>query len=183
MKGNDAKLKFIQLRAENKSYSYIANELKISKSTCTAWDKELKEIIAEAKKEQLQEMYEAYHITKKARVKKLGETLNKIDQAITDLDFSEVPPEKLLQLKLKYLEALKDEYVPLESPYKLNTDRQDPKDILNALADLLERVRSGEITGEQANKETAVLISLLKAYDIVEVKAKLEAIETALGSI
>jgi DNA-directed RNA polymerase specialized sigma24 family protein len=42
MKPQEQKAEFIRLRAEGKSYSFIAGSLKISKSTCTSWERELK---------------------------------------------------------------------------------------------------------------------------------------------
>ena len=41
MKDEATKRAFIRLRAEGKSYAAIAAELNISKSTCTAWEREL----------------------------------------------------------------------------------------------------------------------------------------------
>ena len=49
MKPQETKTEFIKLRAEGKSYSYIAEALHISKSTCTAWETELKDARAEAR--------------------------------------------------------------------------------------------------------------------------------------
>lgn len=50
-------------------------------------------------------------MTKEARIKKLGDTLEKIEDAIAKADFSTVDPAKLLDFKLKYTEALKGEYI------------------------------------------------------------------------
>lgn len=180
MKPQETKTEFIKLRAEGKSYSYIAEALHISKSTCTAWETELKDAIAELKQEQLNELYNSYYMTKEARIKKLGETLDEINTALTGRDLSELPPEKLLDFKLKYTEALKEEYTGSGTPYKFK-DTIEPKDIVTALGDLLNRVRAGEVTPEQANRESTVIANLLKAYDIVEVKAKLDALEAIVG--
>ena len=57
----------------------------------------------------------------------------------------------------------------------------DAKSIVAALADLLNRVRAGDITAEQAQKESGILAQLLKAYDAVEVKAKLDELEAIIG--
>lgn len=180
MKPLDLKTEFIKLRAERKSYSYIADTLHISKSTCTSWERELKDAIEELKQEQLNELYNSYYMTKEARIKKLGETLESINTALDGAELSEIPPEKLLDFKLKYTEALKGEYTGSGKPYTF-ADTIEPKDIVNALGDLLNRIRAGEVTAEQATKESNVLTSLLKAYDIVEVKAKLDALEAIVG--
>jgi len=43
-------------------------------------------------------------------------------------------------------------------------------------------VRTGEVTPEQANRESTIIANLLKAYDTVEVKEKLNALESIIGS-
>lgn len=179
MKPQETKTEFIRLRAEGRSYSYIAEKLHISKSTCTEWERDLKAQIAELRQEQLNELYTSYGMTKEARIKKLGDTLEKIDEALSE-DLGMISEEKLLELKLKYMEALKREYTGTTPPYKFS-GKIEPKEIVNALGDLLERIRAGEITTEQAQRESGVLATLLKAYDTVEVKAKLDALETVIG--
>ena len=89
-------------------------------------------------------------------------------------------PISFLDFKLKYMEALKGEYTGSGTPYRF-TDRLDPKEIVTALGDLLNRIRAGEVTAEQANRESTVIANLLKAYDTVEVKAKLDALEAIVG--
>jgi len=180
LKPQETKTEFIRLRAEGRSYSYIADKLHISKSTCSSWEQELKGAIAELRQEQLNELYSSYAMTKEARIKKLGDTLESINTALDGADLSEIPPEKLLDFKLKYTEALKGEYTGSGTPYQF-TDRLDPKEIVVALGDLLNRIRAGEVTTEQASKESTVIANLLKAYDTVEVKAKLDALEAIVG--
>ena len=180
MKPQETKTEFIRLRAEGKSYSTIAQQLHISKATCTEWERELKANIAELKQEQLNELYSSYYMTKEARIRKLGDTLNSINTALDGADLNTIPPEKLLDYKLKYTEALKEEYTGTATPYSFSK-KIDPKDIVEALGDLLARIRAGEVTTEQASRESAVLANLLKAYDIAEVKTKLDALDAVLG--
>lgn len=182
MKPQEQKTEFIRLRAEGKSYSVIADTLHISKSTCTAWERELKDAVTELKQEQLNELYSSYYMTKEARIKKLGDTLDSINTALDGADLSQIPPERLLEYKLKYTEALKGEYIGSGTPYQFKTDKIKPKDIVTALGDLLNRVRAGEVTPEQANRESSVIANLLRAYDTVEVKEKLNALESLIGS-
>ena len=172
MKPQELKQEYIRLRAEGKSYSFIADELHISKSTCTQWEVQLSEEIAKLKKEKLK---------KEARIKQLGDTLEKVNNALENIDFTNVAPEKLLDYKLKYTEALQKEYIGLSPAFKLNGSTS-PKDIMKALSDLLDRVRAGEVTPEQANRECLILCNLLKAFETIEVKAKLEQLENIIGS-
>lgn len=182
MKPAEVKNEFIRLRAAGRSYSFIEKALHIGKGTCSAWEKELEAAISDLKREQLEELYSAYFMTKEARIKRLGETLNSLDDTLKGVDLSKIPPEKLLEYKLKYTEALKNEYTGGGRPYQMNTEKTDPKDIVKALSNLLERVRAGEITTDQATKESAVITSLLRAYDTVEIKEKLTALENLLES-
>ena len=62
------------MRAEGQSFSDIAQQLHISKSTCSTWERELEAEIAQLKKEELNALYESYHMKKEARIKQLGET-------------------------------------------------------------------------------------------------------------
>lgn len=181
MKPQEVKQEYIKLRAEGKSYSFIADKLHISKSTCTKWEVQLTEEIAQLKKEELNTLYDSYHMKKEARIRQLGDTLGRVEDALAKVDLTEVAPEKLLDFKLKYTEALQREYIGTDPAFKLK-DSIDPKDIVTALADLLDRVRAGEVTTEQANRESLILSNLLKAYETVEVKAKLDEIEAIVGS-
>jgi len=179
LKPAELKKEYIRLRAEGKSYSTIAEQLHISKTTCSKWEKDLAEQIDELKRAELAELCESYGMTKKARIERLGGTLDKINEALEQADFSTVDPAKLLDFKLKYTEALKGEYIGTKPA--LNLDSVDAKGIVAAIGDLLNRVRSGDIPTEQAQKESLILSQLLKAYDTVEVKAKLDELEAIIG--
>lgn len=180
MKAQEQKLEFVRLRAEGKSYSAIAEALHISKATCTEWERELKAQIAELKQEELNELYNSYYMTREARIKKLGDTLENINGALSKADLSQLPADKLLDLKLKYTEALQKEYIGTAEPFSF-TGKLEPKEIVNALGDLLNRLRAGEVTPEQAQRESGIIASLLRAYENTEIKAKLDLLESILG--
>lgn len=180
MKSTELKQDFIRLRAEGRSYSFIANELNISKSTCTKWEQELYKEISELKQAILTELYESYGMMKEARIRNLGGILGRIDEAIANTDLSTVDPAKLLDFKLKYMEALKGEYMGQKKP--LDPATVDARSIVEALTDLLNRTRAGDITTEQAQRESLILANLLRAYDTAEVKSKLDSLEAAVGS-
>lgn len=179
MKPNKSKAEFIKLRAEGRSYSYIAEELSISKSTCTAWNRELGEAIADLKREELNSLYESYHMTKEARIKSLGGTLERIDEALGIADLSDMTPERLLEHKLKYTEALKEEYLGTGKAYTFG-DTIKSEDIVTALGDLLNRVQAGETTLTQARQESLILKDLLGAYTTAEIKKQLDALEAIM---
>ncbi len=180
MKPQEQKTEFIKLRAEGKSYSFIGDALHISKSTCTSWERELKDEIAQLKREQLNELYDSYYMTREARIKKLGDTLVNINTALDKADVSAVSPEKLLDFKLKYTEALKAEYIDTNPPQRLGTNFK-AEDILKALGNLLDRIRAGEVNTEQAGRESLVISNLLKAYDTVALQTKIQELEAIIG--
>lgn len=180
MKSQKQKNCFIILRAEGKSFNAIAKELKVSKSTCSKWESELAEAIADQKAENLEQLYNSYYMTKKARIEKLGDTLKNISDALEQIDLKTVPAEKLLDFKLKYTQALKEEYI--DKSYKLNAEQLTTKDLLAAFVDLLNRVKTGELTDAQANKESTLLINLLKVYDTVELQNKINKLEEIVNS-
>lgn len=180
MKTQDHKAEFIRLRAEGKSYAAISKALGIAKDTCGKWEQEFRQQIAGLKAAQLNELYDAYFMTREARIRKLGGTLKDIDAALSHADLSEMTPEKLLDYKLKYMAALKEEFIEPSQDSQLQAGFT-AADILNSLGDLLNRIRAGQVTTEQAARESMVFANLLKAYDQVELKAKIEALESAIG--
>lgn len=182
MKTAEQKREFVRLRAEGWSYNAIAKELHIAKSTCTNWERMLSGQIDDLKREALAELCEEYGIGKKARIKKLGDTLAKIDSALDSADIESLDPAKLLDFKLKYTEALKNEYVSAQ-PVKRMGEAVDAQQILSAYADLIERVRSGEISHGQAERESALLDAMLKAHDAVSVQSKLDELEAIVGGL
>ena len=180
MKPTELKQEFIRLRAEGRSYSYIAEQLHIAKSTCTKWERDLSAEINELKRAELTELYESYGMSKEARIRTLGGILDRINEALAQADFKDIDPAKLLDYKLKYTEALKGESVGGSGA--IDPHNVVAGDIVWAVADLLNRTRAGDITTEQAQRESLILSNLLKAYDTTELKRKLDGLEAVIGS-
>lgn len=175
MKPTEQKREFVKLRGEGRSFDFIADRLKISKSTCLKWQKSLSSEIDEQRRAELDELRKMYGMTREARIRRLGDTLNRICSEIDKTDFSRIEPGRLLDFKLKYLDALKKESVGTNSG---QLDAVDAAGILSAFADLLDRMRTGDVTTEQAREEAGILAQLLKAYETTEIKAKLDELET-----
>ena len=163
MKKTEQKLAYIKLRAEGKSYRAIEAEIGIAKSTCSEWEKELRSDIDELKRESLEEIYNSYGMAREARIRRIGETLNKIDSALEEIDFKAIPPEKLLDFKLKYQAALKEEYAATTPEAQEATGA--PKDTLTAIQDLYRRLTTGETTTDQAKSELTVIDHMIDAHN------------------
>lgn len=160
MKSKETKEQFIRLRAEGLSYAKISEQLNISKSTCSSWEKELSAKIVELKQERLQELYDEYGMAKEARIKKLGNVLHKIDDAIDESDFSAMTPSQLLEARMKYQKALNDEYVPAReaSPDITMSDLQ------SRLLTLANQAKNNELNEQSAKELQALSLVVNQTY-------------------
>ena len=155
MKDNKTKLEFIKARAEGKSYRTISKELGISISTCSDWESSLANQIAQAKREELDELYSSYSMTKQARIKELGEIIKRIDEArdnIADKPLETLPEDRLLELKLKVMRELQAEYrEPVASS----------DNTLNGLLEEYNRIyfesRNGKLTASEVKAQLSIL--------------------------
>ena len=175
----ELKTKFVELRAQGYSYRAIAKELKISVNTLRAWERELAAEISELKAEELDELFTKYAMAKEARIKGLGEILERMNAELGRRDLSELSTDKLLDFKIKYAQELKEEYTQLPAGYDTNT-KVTGEEILGLLVNLLGRLRSGEVTREQAQREGFILSGLLKAYEATKLEHKVEALEAVI---
>jgi len=170
MKTNEKKAEFIELRANGLSYAKIAEKLQISKSTCSTWEAELREQIQTRKEDRLTDLYNLYEMDKESRIKRVGKALREIDEALAEKDLKELPAETLLKYKLKYEEALRNEYSePTSSPFA----DFSLEEFMEALADLYKKQESGLISPAQAKAQIATLANLLTAYKMKDANAYL----------
>ncbi len=184
----ELRLEFVELRAKGWSYRKIASRLKVSKSTLANWSQELEEEISSLKAMELEALYETYYLLKEGRIRLLGSNLRKIKRELASRDFSDVPTDRLLDLLLKYEEAMQAEYVeprPLSgqeiSDLKDRTGtRLDSEAIVMAMEDLLQRYRAGLVDVKEAREEISLLLAILKAEEQTVIEAKLEHLEAIL---
>lgn len=154
LKDTETKLAFIKARAEGKSYSTISKELGIAKATCTSWEHALREEIDTLKRAQTEELYTAYNMKRDARIKALGEIIQKIDKALEDKPLEDLAPDKLLDLRLKYTRELNKEYL---EPTEIDTD--------NTLDGLLEQYNQLYIDSKRGKYSPADIKAQLAILD------------------
>ena len=172
MKDTKTKLAFIKARAEGKSYAKICEDLGLSKSTCQSWEQSLKADIEALKEAQTEELYTAYNMKREARIKALGGIIAEIDKAIVSKDFSEVPLEKLLSIRLKYFKELREEYI---DPAEAGTDNT-----LDGLLEQYNQLYRHAQTGKYSPAEIRAQLNILDAkrdtlYKLTEEQTKEEA--------
>jgi transcriptional regulator with XRE-family HTH domain len=113
MKTAKDKERFIELRAEGRSYADIAAALNVSKPTLIAWSKELQKEVANARTLRLDALFELYAVAKTKRVEVFGKRLGAILAELDTRKLSDVPTAALLRLALDYGDRLKAEAEPL----------------------------------------------------------------------
>lgn len=173
------KTRFIELRARGLSYARISRELKVAKGTLAAWNQELSEEIASLKAVQLEELYEKYYLVRAGRIELIGSQMKKLIRELQKRDFAEISTEKLLDLVLRYFETLKAEYIAPEPEDRIG-NKMNAQTIVEALGNTLNRYKAGEIDQDRAQRETSILMSVIKALETTELQNRLDAIEAVL---
>jgi transposase len=113
MKDIEMKKQFVVLRAKGVSFSKIAEKLKVSKVTLIDWSKYLEKEILNLKAIEMEELQQMYYVQKQQRIEQYGIQLKQIAKELERRDLSDMPTDKLLELKLKYLDYLKREEIEL----------------------------------------------------------------------
>lgn len=156
---------FVRMRADGKSFRQIQEELGISRTTCSAWAHELEAEVAVCRSENLASLYQEYGLTKEARIKRLGKMVQRIEDALDAADLSQVPPAKLLELHAKYCEALKAEYSGADDePLPVGADRASDANLFYLYSDLIDRLRAGTTTAQQARVEMEAYSRMRASY-------------------
>lgn len=114
--------RFIELRAEGRSYADIAAALDVSKTTLIEWGKALKKEVANARTLRLDALFQLYAVAKAKRVEVFGKRLEAILAELDKRDLTDVPTPALLKLALEYGQRLKDE----EADLTIQGDARDP---------------------------------------------------------
>lgn len=109
MKDYRIKEKFIQLRANGLSYERIAEQLSVSKQTLINWGKQMAGEISNLRACRLESLQEQYCVAAEKRIQMFGDILDKICAELESRELRNTRTEKLLELLIKYAEALKRE--------------------------------------------------------------------------
>jgi hypothetical protein len=184
----ELKTLFVELRAKGWSYRRISKRLGVGKSTLANWSKELEAEIASLRAMELEGLQEQYCLLKEGRIRLLGGLLRKLRQEALSRDLSSLPTDKLLELLLKYQEALQAEYVEprpisgreIQELKARSGTGLDSQAIARELDSLLQRYKAGLLDAEQARDELALLLAMLKAEEQAILEKKLEAIESVI---
>lgn len=101
MKNIDDKQRFIELRANGKSFDTIAKEINVSKPILIGWQKEFDLEISTLLFTNLQDLISQIADSKQERIKALFERLKKLNQEIDNRDLSTLSVKELAILQEK----------------------------------------------------------------------------------
>jgi len=109
MKELAIKAKFVALRAQGHSFASISKELNTAKSTLIQWSRIYFDEIRAMRDVEDEILLESYNIGKKHRIALLSGMLERLKEKINDVDLSQLPAERLIDITLKLSETLKKE--------------------------------------------------------------------------
>lgn len=150
----ETKLLFVEMRADGKGYRAIAQELKISRDTCTKLSRELTAEIDAARAERVRELQAKLEVTREGRLNRLGEVQRRLVESIAAEDLSKIPLVKRIELLLKVEKLLKEDSRDAHEPIPADLSGEAMTVQTEAL---LNRVRLGEINARQALQEMRLL--------------------------
>jgi len=114
MKSLSVRKEFVRLRANGLSLKEISDKIGIAKSTGFIWEKNHSMEINELRKLELEALYKECEATLEARLRMLHDTLDKVNEALEQVYFVNVPTDKLVDMQLKLIQAIGTLYHPLK---------------------------------------------------------------------
>ena len=108
------KERFVELRAENVSYTKISNELGVSKPTLIKWAKELETDITNMRTVNLTALYEQYKISKQHKLEMWAEQLQTIRTELNSRGYKDVSTTALIELLERFSKLLDEDKGRLE---------------------------------------------------------------------
>jgi len=120
--------RFLQLRAEGKSYRAIAAELHVGRSTLLDWGRQFQADIDALRAIRIEALKEQYQLLYHHQVQLLAKQIQTVRDMLNRCDLSDMPANKLLDMQLKLLTAIqKLPAAPVES-LPIPDDFTDPDD-------------------------------------------------------
>ena len=123
--------KFIQLRAEGKSFDKIAKLIKVSKPTLIAWEKKYKGEIDELKWSRFENILEKYKLTQEDRIARLAKELSHAWETYEQKDYDNLSKRDLLSMIIRLEHRLKEETAALNIAVKDYQEKEDDEELIN----------------------------------------------------
>lgn len=113
MKDNETREKFVELRAQGKSFVAIAEELGVSKPTLIDWSHDMQVQIANLRALNDEAMYARFKMSKEHELQMLTKQLNTVQTEIERRGITDLPTDKLFNLLFKLSNELREQDKPV----------------------------------------------------------------------
>lgn len=113
MKDAATKDRFVELRAQGKSFAAIAEELSVSKPTLIEWSRDLRVQIANLRAVNDEALRERYRLTKEHQLQALSHQLEIIQTEIDKRGLTDIPTDKLYGILFKLAGELREHEKPI----------------------------------------------------------------------
>jgi hypothetical protein len=113
MKDNETRDRFVELRAQGKSFASIAEELNVSKPTLIEWSKEMQVQVSNLRAVNEEALRERFKLTKEHQLQVLSQQFNAIRTEIEKRDLADLPTDKLYGVMFKLANELREQDKPL----------------------------------------------------------------------
>ncbi|MSR85324.1 hypothetical protein EXS71_02720 [Candidatus Uhrbacteria bacterium] len=113
MKDNETRDRFVELRAQGKSFASIAEELNVSKPTLIEWSKDMQVQVANLRAVNEEALRERFKLTKEHQLQVLSQQFNAVHAEIEKRDLSELPIDKLYSVMFKLTDELREQDKPM----------------------------------------------------------------------
>ena len=122
MKDQETVEKFIELRAENKSYDKISKLLNVSKPTLIEWGKKHKAEINELQSIRFEQILEKYKLTQTDRLNRLAEELNLAWDSFKKKDYDSLSKREIMLIIMRL------EHILRKEPAMMSMDKEEEED-------------------------------------------------------
>lgn len=125
MKDQETIDKFIQLRAEGKSFDKIAKLIKVSKPTLLSWQKKYQNAIDDLKFIRYESILEKQKVTQEERVTRLAKELSHAWEVFEKKDYENLSKRELLLMIMRLERGLREETAMLNSTIKKSSEEEE----------------------------------------------------------
>ncbi|NUN07792.1 MAG: hypothetical protein HUU54_01290 [Ignavibacteriaceae bacterium] len=157
MKEQETIDKFVQLRAEGKSYDKISKMINVSKPTLLAWGRKYQNKIDELKMVRYESILEQQKVTQEERITRLAKELNNAWEAFEKKEYDNLTKRELLLIIMRLERGLREETAMLTGTGKKRkapeADEEDRKRFI---------LRRSIIGGENADTPTEENIKIME---------------------
>lgn len=113
MKDSTVRDKFVELRAQGKSFAAIAEELCVSKPTLIEWSRDMQVTITNLRALNNEALCERYRLTKERQLQLISCQLQAVEAEIQKRGLTHVSTDKLYSILFKLTDELREEDKPI----------------------------------------------------------------------